>query len=93
MHKKLIFILLILVGCSAQPSANPTLDPIVIEAAVQATLDSQANMPPTLLAPADGEIFEASPVTLEWEWIRPLYGEETYDVQKHKGMERSNVDR
>src|SRR5262245_19112502 len=82
--RHLFFALLLLAACtSATPQAS---DADTIGTAVSATLSAELETPPELLAPVDGATFNnASEVTLNWKWSRPLQGDEWFDVRVWQG--------
>jgi glucose/arabinose dehydrogenase/mono/diheme cytochrome c family protein len=83
----LLLWLLVLAGCGAavnEPVATPTAisDSEAVMTLVAATQTAELENPPTLRSPEDGAVFE-NPVgvSLAWDWIRPLQGDEVYDVR------------
>jgi glucose/arabinose dehydrogenase len=96
----LLALLTLLAACSPTATVTPTLDPSVIQAAIIETQSAQMADTPVLVAPADGATFDTPEgVLLEWQWTRPLMGNEAYDVRvwqegaPHNGITWSEDDR
>ena len=84
-----IILIILLFGCSTE-NANPTLDPVKLEVALQQTLTAQGETPVQLISPINGASLNKPQVQLIWDWLRPLAPNEYFDVRIWKEGEPHN---
>jgi glucose/arabinose dehydrogenase len=84
--RRLLCALLLLAACTSTHTGTPSSDADLIATGVAGTLSAELVTSPQLLAPVDGATFDnPAGITLNWEWTRPLQGDERYDVRVWRG--------
>lgn len=84
LRRAVVIVVFVLTACTSESSPTAQNLDTAVATAVAATQAAELASAPTLLTPIDGAVLQHPAAMLNWEWERPLLGDEVYDVRVWK---------